>query len=69
MQILRPSGKSFITEAMYVLVFDLPTNKEDYKQRYIAGNIKCYIKPLSKLLTSILSEVETGLQGYCDTSY
>ena len=30
---------------------------------------KCSTKPLSKLLTCILSAVKTGLQSYCDTSY
>jgi hypothetical protein len=39
------------------------------KQRYIAGSAKCSTKPLSKLLTCILSAVKTGLQSYCDTSY
>jgi hypothetical protein len=40
-----------------------------FKQRYIAGSAKCSTKPLSKLLTCILSAVKTGLQSYCDTSY
>jgi hypothetical protein len=30
---------------------------------------KCPTKPLSNLLTCILSAVKTGLQSYCDTSY
>jgi len=30
---------------------------------------KCSTKPLSKLVTCILSAVKTGLQSYCDTSY
>ena len=38
-----------------------------FKQRYIAGSAKCSTKPLSKLLTCILSAVKTGLQSYCDT--
>ena len=32
-----------------------------YKQRYIAGSFKCSTKPLSKLLTSILSTIKAGL--------
>ena len=44
-------------------------HKCPYKQRYIAGSAKCSTKPLSKLLTSILSAVKDGLQSYCDTSY
>ena len=34
-----------------------------FKQRYIAGSAKCSTKPLSKLLTCILSAVKTGLQS------
>ena len=45
-------------------------HKCPYKQRYIAGSAKCSTKPLSKLLTCILSAVKlTGLQSYCDTSF
>ena len=40
-----------------------------FKQRYIGGFAKCSTKPLSKLLTCILSAVKTGLQSYCNTSY
>ena len=40
-----------------------------FKQRYIAGSTKCSTKPLSKLLTCIISVFKTGLQSYCDTSY
>ena len=31
--------------------------------------VKCYMKPLSKLLTSILPGVKNGHQSYCDSSY
>jgi hypothetical protein len=44
-------------------------HKCPFKQRYIAESTKCSTKPLSKLLTCILSVVKTGLQSYCDTSY
>ena len=44
-------------------------HKCPFKQSYIAGSAKCSTKPLSKLLTCILSAVKTGLQSYCDTSY
>ena len=40
-----------------------------FKQRYIAGSAKCSTKPLSKLLTCIISVFKSGLQSYCDTSY
>jgi len=44
-------------------------DKYPCKQHYVAGSAKCSTKPLSKLLTYILSAVKTGLQRYCDTSY
>jgi len=43
-------------------------HKCPFKQRYIAGSAKCSTKPLSKLLTCILSAVKTRLQSHCDTS-
>ena len=42
-------------------------HKCPFKQRYIAGSAKCSTKPVSKLLTCILSAVKTGIQSY--TSY
>ena len=55
---------------------DLPTlywtpklHKCPYKQRFIAGSARCTTKPLSQLLTSILTAIKTGLQRYCETSY
>ena len=44
-------------------------HKTPYKERYIAGSSKCSTKPLSKLLTSLLSAVKTGLQKYCNIMY
>ena len=44
-------------------------HKCQFQLRYIAGYAKFSTKPLSKLLTSILSAVKIGLQSYCDTSY
>ena len=40
-----------------------------FKHCYIAGSAKCSTKPLSTLLTCILSAVKTGRQCYCDISY
>ena len=40
-----------------------------YKQRYIAVSAKCSTKPLSQILTRILTAVKDGLQKYCDTAY
>ena len=39
------------------------------KQRYIAGSAKCSTKPLSQILTRILTAVKEGLQKYCGTAY
>jgi hypothetical protein len=40
-------------------------HKNPYKQRYMAGSSKCSIKPLSLLLTKIL----TAAKAYCATTY
>ena len=37
--------------------------------RYMAGSAKCSTKPLSQILTRILTAVKEGLQTYCDTAY
>ena len=44
-------------------------HKDPYKQRFIAGSSSCSTKPLSKLLTSILTTIKDGLQKYCDIVY
>ncbi|MCU7801424.1 MAG: hypothetical protein KZQ70_15165, partial [gamma proteobacterium symbiont of Lucinoma myriamae] len=44
-------------------------HKNPYKQRYIAGSAKCSTKPLSIVLTKILTAVKEGLQKYCSTAY
>ena len=44
-------------------------HKNPYKQRYIAGSAKCSTKPLSQILTRILTAVKEGLYKYCDTAY
>ena len=44
-------------------------HKCPFKQRYVVGSAKCSTKPLSKLLSCILSAVKTVFQSYCDTSY
>ena len=44
-------------------------HKDPYKQSFIAGSSSCSIKPLSKLLTSILTTIKEGLQKYCDIVY
>ena len=56
--------------------FDLPyiywipkIHKNPYKHRFIAGSSKCSTKPLSILLTKLLTHIKQGLQKYCKTSY
>ena len=44
-------------------------HKCPFKQCYISGSVKCSTKPLTKILTYILSAVENMLQSYSDTSY
>ena len=44
-------------------------HKDPYKQRFIAGSARCSTKPLSKLLTSILTTVKDGLKKYCDVVF
>ena len=43
--------------------------KNPYKHRFIAGSSKCSTKPLSILLTKLLTHISQGLQKYCETSY
>ena len=54
---------------MRILSFRLFTGFPNYTQMYFAGSAKCSTKPLSKLLTSILTAVKEGLQKYCDMAY
>ena len=44
-------------------------HKNPYKQRNIAGSDKCSTKPLSQILTRILTAVKERFQKYCDTAY
>ena len=44
-------------------------HKDPYKQRFIAGSSSCSTKPLSKLLTYILTTLKDGLRKYCDIVY
>ena len=44
-------------------------HKCSFKQRLYCWVATCSTKPLSQLLTCILSAVKTGLQSYCDNSY
>ena len=44
-------------------------HKNPYKHRFIAGFSKCSTKPLSILLTKLLTHIKQGLQKYCETAY
>ena len=44
-------------------------HKNLYKHRFIAGSSKCSTKPLSILLTKLLTHIKQGFQKYCETAY
>ena len=44
-------------------------HKNPNKHRFIAGSSKCSTKPLSILLTKLLTHIKQGLQKYCETAY
>ena len=44
-------------------------HKNPYKHRFIAGSSRCSTKPLSILLTKILTRIKHGRQTYCETTY
>ena len=44
-------------------------HKNPYKHRFIAGSSKCTTKPLSILLTKLLTHIKRGLQKYCEKAY
>ena len=53
--------------AIYLL--DPKDAQNPYKHRFIAGSAKCSAKPLSILLTKLLTHIKQGLQKYCETAY
>ena len=44
-------------------------HKNPYKHRFIVGSARCSTKPLSILLTKLLTHIKRGLQKYCKTAY
>ena len=44
-------------------------HKNPDKHRFIAGSSKCSTKPLSILLTKLLTSIKKGLQKYCERAY
>ena len=43
-------------------------HKNSYKHRFIASSSKCSTKPLSILLTKMLTHIKQGLQKFCETA-
>ena len=43
-------------------------HKNPYTHRFITGSAKCTTKPLSILLTKLLTHIQRGLQKYCETA-
>ena len=66
---LRKRNSWTVIRLFYVPLEFQPKKNFPFKQWYIACSAKCCTKPLSKLLTCIISAVKTGLHSYCDTSY
>ena len=44
-------------------------HKNPYEHRFIAGSWNCSTKPLSILLTKLLTHIKQGLLKYCETAY
>ena len=53
----------------YIYYWIPKMHKNQYKHRFIAGSSKCPTKPLSILLTELLTHIKQGLQKYCETAY
>ena len=69
------NNSTFVCKRHYVSILSeelgpnsLPGNPP-YKHRFIAGSSKCSTKPLSILLTKLLTHIKQGLQKYCETAY
>ena len=50
-------------------ILDSKDAQNPYKHRLIAGSSKCSTKPLSILITKLLTHIKQGLQKYCETAY
>ena len=53
--------------AIYLL--DSKDAQNPYKHRIIAGSAKCSTKPLSILLTKLITHIKQGFEKYCETAY
>ena len=55
---------------LVIYIYWIPKmHKNPYKHRFIASSSKCSTKPLSILLTKLLTHIKQGLQKYCETAY
>ena len=54
----------------HIFIYWIPTiHKNRYKHQFIDGSAKCSTKPLSILLTKLLTHIKKGLQKYCEVAY
>ena len=69
--VLTSFGTQANSEELYLpYIYLIPKmHNNPYKQRFIAGSSKCSTKPLSFLLTKLLTHIKQGLQKYCETAY
>ena len=51
------------------IILDSKDAQNPFKHRFIAGSSKCSTKPLSILLTKLLTHIKQGLQKYWKTAY
>ena len=58
-----------VSKSTFYIYWIPKMHKNPYKHRFIAGSSKCSTKPLSILLTKLLTHIKQGLQKYCETSY
>ena len=67
--VLSSHGISSSDKDNYIpLLYWIPKlHKNPYKQRFIAGSSTSSTKPLSKLLTIIISKIKDSLKRYTDT--
>ena len=67
--VVRPLVDVSLPTLNNLAIYWIPkVNKNPYKHRFIAGSSKCSTKPLSILLTKLLSSIKQGLQKYCETA-
>ena len=68
--VLTSFGIQTNNEELYLpYIYWIPKmHKDPHKHRFITGSLKCSTKPLSILLTNLLTHIKQGLQKYCETA-